>query len=133
MAASAIARSEWSEEESPTKPQGAAATERVIIEVEVTISSESQFFAGLSGDVKQGGLFVQTYRHLAVGTRVALSLLLPTGEIAALGVVDWTRDANQSTSPGIGIIFEALPLEGRWRIEEFCRVRPPLYHESGAN
>lgn len=103
--------------------------ERVALEVEVTLTSDSQFFAGLSGDVSEGGIFVQTYRSYAVGSRVLLAFSLPTGEIRTEGVICWVRPSAEGTLPGVGIGFENLPAAERRSIEAFCKARPPLYHD----
>ena len=66
--------------EHPYRPE--RPVERAHIEVEVSLTTESQFFAGLSGDVSTGGLFVQTYEMRPVGSRVLLDISLPTDQIA---------------------------------------------------
>jgi uncharacterized protein (TIGR02266 family) len=99
------------------------------IEVEVSWTSESQFFAGLTGDVSTGGLFVQTYEMRPVGTRLRLDVSLPDAEIHAAGVVRWVRPAAEGAPPGLGVVFERLSSEDRESIEAFCRTRPALYHE----
>jgi uncharacterized protein (TIGR02266 family) len=102
----------------------------VVLEFEVTTSSESQFFAGLNGDVSDGGIFIPTYQRVAVGTPATLSFSLPNGDFDVHGVVRWTRDASQGMTPGVGIAFEKLPFEARAALEAFCRLRAPLYHDS---
>jgi uncharacterized protein (TIGR02266 family) len=133
MVESAIARNGWldEDEDAPTTAPGSAHPGgRVVLSSEVTISSESQFFAGLTGDVLEGGVFIATYRRLDIGCRVAVSLSLPAGDLELLGVVEWIRDAYDGVSPGVGIGFEDLSVEARAGIEAFCRLRAPLYHES---
>ncbi len=105
------------------------ASERSPIEVEVSLSSESQFFAGLSGDVSLGGLFVQTYSLRPVGSHVHVAFSLPTGEIRVSGVVRWVRGATDSSPPGLGIAFEHIEGSELAAVEAFCRTRPPLYHD----
>jgi uncharacterized protein (TIGR02266 family) len=105
------------------------ASERVEIEVEVSLTSESQFFAGLTGDISTGGLFIHTYSLRPVGSRVLVAFSLPMGEIKTPGVVRWVRRASEGTEPGLGIAFENLGSSERASIEAFCRTRPPLYHD----
>jgi uncharacterized protein (TIGR02266 family) len=100
------------------------------LEFEVTTCSESQFFADLAGDVSRGGIFIATYQRVAIGSRVTLSLSFPTGDVDVVGVVEWIRDASEGVSPGVGIAFQALSPEARVGVEEFSRLRAPLYHES---
>ena len=126
MTTEETAGSSWTDE-APTLDR--RASERVALDVEVTLTSDSQFFAGLSGDVSEGGLFVQTYRRYAVGCRVAVAFSLPTGEIQTHGVVRWVRPTADGSQPGLGISFEHLSSAQRASIEAFCRARPPLYHD----
>jgi len=121
--------SAWSLDEAPTHRVERRSAERTNIEVEVSLSSESQFFAGLTGDVSSGGLFVQTYQCHPVGSRVVVMFSLPTGELRMPGVVRWTRRGTETTTPGVGIAFEALTSEQRASIDEFCKGRAPLYHD----
>jgi uncharacterized protein (TIGR02266 family) len=103
--------------------------ERRPIEVEVSLTSESQFFAGISGDISTGGLFVQTYQTHPLGVHVAVALSLPEREIRAAGVVRWVRGATEGVLPGVGIAFDDLLEADREFIEAFCTSRPALYHE----
>jgi uncharacterized protein (TIGR02266 family) len=95
--------------------------------VEVSLTTESQFFAGLNGDV--GGLFVQTYEMRPVGSRMVVALSLPGGELRATGVVSWVRQGTSGAPPGMGIAFDDLPQSDRDVIQAFCTTRPALYHE----
>ncbi len=101
------------------------------LEAEVTLTSPSQFYAGLTFDVSEGGLFVATYQPLAIGEEVEVELTLPTTTVKAKGVVRWTRAPSDDSDapPGAGLSFTELPDEGRTAIEELCRERPPLYHD----
>ena len=118
----------WADE-APTNLMERRASERVELEVEVSLTSESQFFAGLTGDISTGGLFVHTYSLRPVGSRVLVCFALPTGEIKTPGIVRWVRRANEGTEPGLGIAFESLMGNDRDSIEAFCKKRPPLYHD----
>jgi uncharacterized protein (TIGR02266 family) len=118
----------WADE-APTHLMERRASERSPIEVEVSLSSESQFFAGLSGDVSTGGLFVQTYSLRPVGSHVLVAFSLPAGEIRTSGVVRWVRGATEGSPPGLGIAFEHLEGGELAAVEAFCRTRPPLYHD----
>jgi uncharacterized protein (TIGR02266 family) len=120
---------DWLAEEDPTTPSQPRLRPRIRMEVEVGMASESQFFAGLSGDVSEGGIFVQTYQHLVIGDRVALSLELPGGPIEVLGVVQWSREPGPFGGPGVGVVLEKVSPGTEARIREFCRLRAPLYYE----
>jgi uncharacterized protein (TIGR02266 family) len=106
-------------------------TPRVAIEVTVSLTSESHFFVGLTGDLSQGGLFVATYRELSIGTEMEVALTLPDGLLAARGQVRWVRRATDTVAPGVGVAFEQLTEADRARIETFCAARAPWYYEVG--
>ena len=118
----------------PSNPNGLPSERRghprIAFEVEVTLLSDSMFFAGLSGDISEGGIFVSTYREVPVGRPVSVAFRLPNGQAMVRGVVRWTRPASEGgVSPGVGIEFEALEDSERDLIRDFCKDRPPLYYE----
>lgn len=102
---------------------------RVALEVDVSLSSESHFFVGLSGDVSRGGLFVVSWRKLPVGTQLFVAIDLPDGRLLADGEVRWTREAADGVSPGLGIAFTGLTDDAQRRIDAFCAERAPLYFD----
>jgi uncharacterized protein (TIGR02266 family) len=109
------------------------ASPRVSLAVELHLASESHFFSGLSGDISEGGVFVSTYRDLALGSEVDVEFTLP-GEsriVRARGQIRWQRESSIDAPPGVGIAFEALAEEDRHLIHEYCTVRPPLYYDVG--
>lgn len=101
----------------------------VSLVVDIDFASDSHFFAGLSGELSEGGVFIETYRELPVGSGVALELTLPNGTVRALGSVRWHRTASDSSSPGLGIAFEALSEGDKEFVDAFCEARAPLYYE----
>jgi uncharacterized protein (TIGR02266 family) len=98
-------------------------------EIELEFMDEAQFFAGLSLDISEGGLFVATYHLLPIGTRLGLKFELPDGsEIQGRGAVRWVRRPTQDESrPGLGIAFTELSSEAMEKIVAYCDARPPLY------
>jgi uncharacterized protein (TIGR02266 family) len=103
--------------------------ERVSIEAEISLESESQFFTGLGGNLSAGGVFVATYRKLPVGCTVSVDVAMPDGPLVAKGTVRWVRDVSTGATPGLGIAFERLGDEETGRIASFCAERAPLLHE----
>jgi uncharacterized protein (TIGR02266 family) len=104
-------------------------SERVDLEFEVEVNHDSHFYAGLSRDISEGGLFVATYHYIPVGTPLRLSLELPDGErLEARGEVRWVREVVfGDLPPGIGVAFTHLSPAARERIARMCEQRPPLY------
>jgi uncharacterized protein (TIGR02266 family) len=111
------------------EPHEKRACPRVALAVEIDFASESHFFAGLSGDLSEGGVFVETYRTLPVGSEVALEFSLPNGTVTTHGEVRWHRDASDSSPPGLGIAFADLSHEEKSVVHDFCKARAPLYYE----
>jgi uncharacterized protein (TIGR02266 family) len=103
---------------------------RVEVEAEVSLASDSQFFAGLTGNLSTGGVFVATYRQLPIGCRVVMQIVLADGEVLAEGSVRWIREETSGAPPGLGIAFDGpLGADATVRIERFCALREPLLHD----
>ncbi len=107
-------------------------TLRALLAVDIDHSSHSQFFCGLSGDItEEGGVFVSTYRPLAIGTPVVVELTLLGSRETVLvkGTVSWLREHSSTDPRGVGIQIQKLSDEDRRRVEAFCRLREPLYYD----
>jgi uncharacterized protein (TIGR02266 family) len=102
---------------------------RMALTIAIDLSSESHFFSGLSGDVSEGGVFVETYLDIPRGSDVALQFELPNGSVHAHGSVKWHRDRSESSPPGVGIEFTELSDEAKALVIAFCARRAPLYYE----
>jgi len=107
------------------------AAERVRLDVDVGIATESNFYAGLSLDISTGGLFVATWTLYPVGTPITLTFELPgSGPILASGVVRWVREIKSGdASPGMGIAFTQIEPHELLSISEFCKRRQPMYYD----
>jgi hypothetical protein len=101
------------------------------LEVTVSPTSDSQFFAGLSGDARRGGVFVATYRPFVIGSPITLTIQLPGGVVVASGIVTFQHFGMQTAAAGVGIKFDGRILRGAEMIDEFCRRTPPLYVDEG--
>ncbi|MEO8800900.1 MAG: PilZ domain-containing protein [Polyangiaceae bacterium] len=110
-------------------PAELRSSSRKKVEVDIGIHSDSHFFAGLTGDVSHGGLFVATYAELTVGSKIMLDFELPNGKIVVEGTVRWHRFASGQTGPGYGVQFEDVDDATMAKIERFCQARPPLYYD----
>lgn len=113
---------------SPNAPKVLSVFPPPVFDVVVNAVSESNFYAGLSGDATEGGVFYATYARLTVGMDVALALDLPGfGSSSVVGRVAWIREHSDDESRGVGIALFDLSDEARARIRAFTRLRPPFY------
>ncbi|XYH93722.1 DNA repair ATPase [Sorangium sp. So ce1128] len=78
--------------------------------------------------VEHGGIFVPTFRQPpARGTTVALKIpFAEGGEIDAVAVVEWTREAQEEGPAGFGARFVRLSGDQRDLVEGFVRQREPM-------
>jgi uncharacterized protein (TIGR02266 family) len=97
----------------------------------VEFVQDTHFVAGLSQDLSGGGVFVATYRQVALGTKVHLGFELPNGQLVeARGVVRWRREQDDGVGrPGLGIAFTEVSDSALAAIVDYCRSRPPLYFD----
>lgn len=122
-------------EAAPESARSAQRSERRSVrrwcELEIEFTEDTQFFAGFTQDISEGGLFVATYQTLPVGSRLNLTFQLPDGSpITAHGEVRWLRQGDGGeTRPGMGIAFTAVPSASMEAIRRFCARHPPLYVE----
>jgi len=106
---------------------------RVPLDVEIDIQSDSTFYAGFTGNISQGGLFVATHTPSKIGERVTVKFKLPNSaqELELVGVVRWLREHNPlqpDMYPGMGVQFVDPSPEAVKIIEEFIRrVREPMF------
>jgi uncharacterized protein (TIGR02266 family) len=110
------------------------AHERLAFEIQIDILSEHNFYAGLSQNISEGGLFVATHVSYPVGTRLEIRLLLP-GDVASTTLmteVRWVRplsDDGDGPAAGLGLRFVELTPDVLPKLAEFARNRDPLYYE----
>ncbi len=105
--------------------------ERVDLEVDIGLHSATQFYAGLSNDISEGGLFISTIRPLPVGSELTISFVLPGGHaVTTRGRVAWlSTPRDEESRPGMGVRFVRLEPEHRAAIDKFLKYRPPMLHE----
>lgn len=116
----------------PPAPQSQRVQQRVKMQAAVDFGSDNNFFSGFSGNISDGGLFVATVKHLAIGTQIDLNFSLPSGErIQAQGVVRWVREVNDKdpdSMPGLGVQFTRLDETAQAAIERFVASREPMFY-----
>ena len=87
------------------------ATKRLPVRVMVEYESVEDFLIDYTANISIGGMFIQTERPLAVGTRFRLRLRLPerSRPIETFGEVCWSMTDNaHGTQRGMGIRFDEL-------------------------
>lgn len=108
-------------------------SERYRIELQVNVHSDHNFYAGLSENISEGGLFVATHHAVSLGSRIDLELALPAlpAPLRVQGEVRWVRtaDAGGDGPPGVGIRFLDLTPEAAEAIRAFIEQRAPEFFE----
>lgn len=106
---------------------------RYRVRLDVTVTSEHNFYAGFAENMSVGGLFIATHQIKSVGDRIDFALVLPGSSepLRGVGVVRWVRLYSESSDvpPGMGIRFEPLDQLSRTRIEEFLAQREPMFFD----
>jgi uncharacterized protein (TIGR02266 family) len=109
-------------------------TQRVTLQADVDLFSDSNFYTGFSSDLSDGGIFVATCNMLDEGTEVEIAFTLPGDRrIQARGVVRWHREFNErypEVFPGMGIEFVEMPDESRQAVHAFTSKREPMFWAS---
>jgi uncharacterized protein (TIGR02266 family) len=111
----------------------ARSNRRLLLELEVTLQSDSNFYIGLTENLSNGGIFVATHLVQPIGTTVAMTLRLPNGKapLALAGRVRWVREFSETLDapPGMGIEFDTISEADTRTIREFLAARTPLFFD----
>lgn len=106
---------------------------RFAVELDVSICSEHNFYAGLVENMSVGGVFVATHVLKPIGSVIEVSVTLPGSGVTITGKGDvrWIREYNElsDTSPGMGIRFIELAAGSAEAIEQFLGQRDPLFFD----
>jgi uncharacterized protein (TIGR02266 family) len=128
-----IARRRRPEPATPAPPEPLAdrrSSPRSVVQVEVTIESQHNFYVGVSGDISEGGLFVATMAPRPIDSILVLGFRLPRERraIEALGVVRWVRQPSPGSRevPGMGVRFVVLSPDAIHAIQAFVWSRLPI-------
>ncbi len=115
-------------------PADQRTSKRVEMAAEVTIDGEHNFYYGLSENISEGGLFVNTYQLLELGSELELLFTLP-GHHTPLSVrakVQWVREhsfLNKELPPGLGLQFVDPSAELLELVRRFIVQREPTFYE----
>src|SRR5690349_20071586 len=81
---------------------------RFAVDLDVSLSSEHNFYSGFAENISSGGVFIATHIAKRIGERLAISVNLPDGRpIRCTGEVRWVRmySEHSNVPPGLGIRF----------------------------
>lgn len=119
----------------PVAPGEQRAHERVAIEVEVNLSSEHNFYSGITSDLSEGGVFVATHVTAKIGEQLSMDLRLPGSAqtYRIEGIVRWVRDLrveSEGSPPGFGMQFVGLSPDALDAIHRFVAQRDSIFFEA---
>lgn len=103
--------------------------------LEIDEQTDHNFYAGLTSDVSEGGVFVATGHTLPVGTRVTVSIQLPDAADPhqVEGIVRWIREpevCRGGAVPGYGVQFDVLSAEALAAIREYVAHHETIFFEA---
>jgi uncharacterized protein (TIGR02266 family) len=107
---------------------------RVPLSVEVSLESEHNFWAGITNNISEGGIFVVTDHPPPRGTHVTFDLVIGEGgeRFHIEGEVCWVRDermASEGSPAGCGIRWVKISDEALRVIHRFVESRDTLFYE----
>lgn len=105
---------------------------RFAVDLDVTVGSDHNFYAGFAENLSAGGVFIATHKLKPVGSKIELSINLPNGfQVRAAGEVRWVRVFNETsdTPPGMGVRFMDVAPEAIAAIDDFLAHRAPLFFD----
>ena len=108
------------------KPHNRRDHDRIAVDVEVTMTSEHNFYTGFTEDISAGGLFISSHETLPIGTELPFSLKRGRGVVSCPGVVPWVREPSpylDGVPPGMGVQFDDIPPNVAAAINEFIASR----------
>ena len=105
---------------------------RFHVDLDVTVGSDHNFYAGFAENLSAGGVFIATHKLKPVGSSIELTINLPDGiQVRATGEVRWIRVFNEQsdTPPGMGVRFNGLAEASVALIQSFLARRDPLFFD----
>ncbi len=105
---------------------------RFSVDLDVTVGSDHNFYAGFAENLSAGGVFIATHKLKPVGSKIELSINLPDSvTLQALGEVRWIRVFNEQsdTPPGMGVKFLEIDETCVAAIHGFLVRREPLFFD----
>lgn len=105
------------------------------IEVEVSQSSEHNFYTGFTQNISEGGLFLATNMMIPIGSKLTFRFNMEgfPEPIMVNGVVRWLREPHGfigDLPPGLGVQFVDLPEPHKRFVESFIsRHRESIFFD----
>jgi uncharacterized protein (TIGR02266 family) len=103
---------------------------RFVVNFDISLRSESNFWVASAGNISEGGVFVATKVIKPIGSELEITIRLPHpfGIIWTLGQVRWIRDTSSGGEAplGMGVRFDSIAPESQAAIRAFLGTRPPL-------
>lgn len=93
---------------------------RAPVQLEASLATPSQLYAGVTDDVSTGGAFIATYGALRIDDELDVELRLPSSLVHARGRVRWKRRTGEHAPPGVGVGFVDLGESEFRAIERLC-------------
>jgi uncharacterized protein (TIGR02266 family) len=116
----------------PADPAHRREHSRFHVDLDVTVGSDHNFYAGFAENLSAGGVFIATHKLKPVGSKIELSINLPdSAQIHAEGEVRWIRVFNEQsdTPPGMGVKFNNMTEAATALIQNFLARREPLFFD----
>lgn len=106
---------------------------RIGVALDVSFQSDHNFYAGLTENISEGGIFIATHLLKPIGSIIEISIFLPESakEVRGKGEVRWVRPPNEANDfpPGMGIRFVELAPGSLDAINEFLHRRDPMFFD----
>lgn len=106
---------------------------RTAVELDVSLGSDHNFYAGFVENLSAGGVFVATHLLRPVGEVIELSIYVSAEEdvVKGTGEVRWLREYNEASDvpPGMGVKFLTLEDGAEAVIEKFLAQREPMFFD----
>jgi uncharacterized protein (TIGR02266 family) len=105
---------------------------RFAVDLDVTVGSDHNFYAGFAENLSAGGVFIATHKLKAVGSKIELTINLPDDvQLRLIGEVRWIRVFNErsDTPPGMGVKFATVGADEVAAIQRFLSRRDPLFFD----
>lgn len=117
----------------PTEAPQRRAHARYSVDLDVSLGSDHNFYAGFTENLSEGGVFVATHLIKPVGERLELTIHLPDSDavIRGVGEVRWLRAYSEQSNvpPGMGVRFLDLEPGSLEAIEGFLKQREPMFFD----